>query len=479
MPKSSGRPSRSASRKTTPFKNLTITNAAPAATGTKSTEKPATKTKSKAKDLDQSYQLQWVEPPLAEPRASYKDYDITAQPNSSTAYMQPLGTLPTAKLLPKQHGGKKAGKGATVNGNGNGKGASSQGAKDANGAKALEPSASTAVLNMETVTITPPSPTVELRKFTFPDAPEEFPSTKTEVGRQKLTAVVQAAVDRSAAVGMEVLGKAIQRLYEDSMENPELGELLDAVLAQKATQAQTEAFQAHIRTAREKLEKQQISPAGPDGTLLVVPPFTKGPTTAKSSGKKAVAPDAARGKKGGRRSSRRIQENHEVMPQPLEGALELPNISTSNLIPPPFQGGPSEPSPPPATVTQSHDKAKQTAKANNEATAAELDLRYEQVTRELRAKMPSQNASISESGIRFSDTEDEDGDSLVATSAAGVGVSTRASARKENTNPRKRARSPEPPSTPPPPNGTSAVMADPLEIGGPPKKKRQTRVKTS
>lgn len=473
MPKStSGRPSRSASRKSTPLKNQTnssSTIAAQTGSGTKPAEKPPTKSKSKVKDLEEGHELpEWVEPPLAEPRASYRDYDTNAQPNVSTAYMQPLGTHPVAKHLPKQQGGKQKGAGKAAL-NGIVKGSNYNGSRETNGARASEAKITTGAMKVEASTLTPPSPTVELRKFTFPDAPEEFPSTKTEVGRQRLSAVVQAAVDRSAQVGMEVLGKAIQALYEDSMQNPELGELLDAVLAQKATQEQTVAFQAHIRTAREKLETQSSnradtpsshSPNAPKATIAV-------------NHKKAVLSEPPTKGRKGRRSSRRIQENQEAAP------LSEHNGELANSDDPPFPGGPSEPSSPPAAVAQNHDKARQVAKANSEAAATEMNAQYERVANELRKRMPSE-VSLGESAIRFSEDLDEEG--LLDAAAAGAGIPTRASARKETTTSRKRARSPDPPSTPSPgraQHDTPPRILEPVEIGGPPKKKRQTRVKSS
>ncbi|RPB26446.1 hypothetical protein L211DRAFT_899709 [Terfezia boudieri ATCC MYA-4762] len=469
MPKStSGRPSRSASRKSTPLKNhiaTTSTTATQAGQGTKSTDKQLSKGKARTKDLEEAHEIQpWAEPPLAEPRASYRDYDANAQPNVSTAFMQPLGTLPVAKNLAKYQGIKQkgAGKGTL---NGNMKGIHNNSTTEPNGARSIELKTASATTKQEASTLTPPSPTVELRKFTFPDAPEEFPSTKTEVGRQRLSAVVQAAVDRSAQVGMEVLGKAIQALYEDSMQNPELGELLDAVLAQKATADQTVAFQAHIRTAREKLENQGANGASTPGS--------HSPNVPKVSiavnYKKTVFPDPPKGRKG-RRSSKRLQENHEAIPQ-LEHTEDFTNTHEHS-----FLGGPSEPPSPPSTATLNHDKARQAAKTTNE-TAAEMNARYERVQNELRKSLPSE-IPVKESGIRFS--QDLDEDSLVDAAAAGVGISTRGSVRKETPISRKRARSPDPPSTPlPAQNGTSPRILEPPEIGGPPKKKRQTRVKSS
>ncbi|KAI5811221.1 hypothetical protein DFH27DRAFT_16488 [Peziza echinospora] len=487
MPKPTGRPSRSASRKSTPFKNQTSANSAtphPAAGNTKATEKAPQKPRGRAKALKGTEepldQPEWVEPPLAEARASYKEYDINTPPNPSTAMMQPLGTLPSAKILGKQHGTKQKGMGKSTLANGSGKNMGAPEAKE--GARSFKTMANATPFIVEAVVASPapPSPTVELRRFTFPDAPEEFPSTKTEVGRQKLSAVVQAAVDRSAQVGMEVLGKAIQRLYEDSMENVELGELLDAVLAQKATAEQTVAFQAHIRTARESLEqKSSPTPNGTNPSSVPIPTITKATLATGLAIRKGIAPESAKDRKG-RRTSRRIQESIETALQEATSDLSTISSSGSNLDNPPFPGGPSEPSPPPAPVTQNHDKTKQPTKVLNETTSAEMDLRYEQASKVLKEKMPKENSPVPESFIRYSEEVEGDDARSVDAAATGVAPPTRGPVRKEATNPRKRPRSPDPPSTPPPLGPPSAItMLEPLELGGPPKKKRQTRVKTS
>lgn len=464
MPKStSGRLSRSASRKTTPFKNIISSTSviSQAGIGTKSTERSLPpKPKLKVKDLDIAHDPPWKEPPLAEPRASYKDYDLNAQPNVSTASMQPLGTLPVTKNLPRYQGGKQKGVGKIAL-NGNVKGPFHNGARDTNAGRVTE----TKTFKVEAPALTPPLPTVELRKFTFPDAPEEFPSTKTEVGRQKLSAVVQAAVDRSAQVGMQVLGKAIQALYEDSMLNPELGELLDAVLAQKATPEQTVAFQAHIRTAREKLEKEVAK------LTTTTNSYFPRMTTATSR-KKYLSPEPTKGRKG-RRSSRRIQEHREASPQPDPVSVVVTCDDTPSL------GRPGEPSSSQVVGTLEHDRTRQPPKSINDLTTEDADVRYEKVTNELRQRMPDE-VLLGESGIRF--TADQEGENLINAATAGVGVSTRASTRKDISTSRKRARSPDQVSTPSPTemhNDTPLGMLEFLEMCGPPKKKRQTRVKTS
>lgn len=63
--------------------------------------------------------------------------------------------------------------------------------------------------------------------------------------------VVDAAIERSAQVGNVDLGRAIKKLYDESLSNGLLADLLDAVLAQKATPEQIHQFQTYVRNARD------------------------------------------------------------------------------------------------------------------------------------------------------------------------------------------------------------------------------------
>ncbi|KAH8150432.1 uncharacterized protein LAJ45_05644 [Morchella importuna] len=77
------------------------------------------------------------------------------------------------------------------------------------------------------------------------------PNSKTPQGRQRLSMVVDAAIERSAQVGNVDLGRAIKKLYDESLSNSLLADLLDAVLAQKATSEQIHQFQTYVRNARD------------------------------------------------------------------------------------------------------------------------------------------------------------------------------------------------------------------------------------
>lgn len=66
--------------------------------------------------------------------------------------------------------------------------------------------------------------------------------------------VVEAAITRSAVMGNHNLGQAIKKLHQESQTDESLADLLDAVLAQKATQHQIERFQFYVKTARENPE---------------------------------------------------------------------------------------------------------------------------------------------------------------------------------------------------------------------------------
>lgn len=77
------------------------------------------------------------------------------------------------------------------------------------------------------------------------------PCSKTPQGRQRLTMVVEAAITRAESTGNSSLAQAVKKLYRESLTDEGLADLLDAVLAQKATEAQIKQFQGYVRTARE------------------------------------------------------------------------------------------------------------------------------------------------------------------------------------------------------------------------------------
>lgn len=282
----------------------------------------------------------WSEPPLATPRASYKEYDDKALMNTSTQHMQPLGELPSAKMLeatkrPYPHQGKKKGKQVANNGNGTGTGGAGIGGTgiggtgiggtgiggfgvggsgdsssvangdagigtEIGGGGAASPSTPVSGSSRATQTAKPrpspammmmvPAPVLVVSPGIFmgsPDSPPANPSTpangsrptasapwlngnapnsKTPQGRQRLSMVVDAAIERSAQVGNVDLGRAIKKLYDESLSNGLLADLLDAVLAQKATPEQIHQFQTYVRNARDP-NAQSAEPSGTNGHL--------------------------------------------------------------------------------------------------------------------------------------------------------------------------------------------------------------------
>lgn len=83
-----------------------------------------------------------------------------------------------------------------------------------------------------------------------------IPSSQTSAGQERLRLVVVSAVERAKELGNEHLGLAMQRIYEESLHNRTLAELLDAVLSQRPTPRQAADFQAYIRIARKKIKSE-------------------------------------------------------------------------------------------------------------------------------------------------------------------------------------------------------------------------------
>lgn len=190
----------------------------------------------------------WVEPPLANLLPSYQETDPSAERNMSTAQMQPLGKLPPTKSTTKVIPGKR-GPGRPPN-----KALTSTSAKLALEKEATQKQSITKSTSNPVPAPLPPT-------FVWPTIPdmdgEDIPNSRTPAGQARLSMVVDAAVERSAFVGNMELGRAIRKLHEDSMTNPDLANLLDVVLAQRATLQQTQAFQAYIRMARESLAAEE------------------------------------------------------------------------------------------------------------------------------------------------------------------------------------------------------------------------------
>ena len=87
-----------------------------------------------------------------------------------------------------------------------------------------------------------------------PSSSYSGPSSRTSAAQLRLKQVVDAAVQRSNASGDSVTGTAIKKLYEGSLHDRTLADLLDGVLSQEPTAQQTTDFQAFIKVARKQIK---------------------------------------------------------------------------------------------------------------------------------------------------------------------------------------------------------------------------------
>lgn len=85
------------------------------------------------------------------------------------------------------------------------------------------------------------------------------PSCRTSAGQARLRNVVKSAVERSNEIGNPILGLAVKKLFEESLQNRMLADLLDAVLSQRPTPRQAADFQGYIRVARKQIKAENSS----------------------------------------------------------------------------------------------------------------------------------------------------------------------------------------------------------------------------
>lgn len=97
--------------------------------------------------------------------------------------------------------------------------------------------------------------TSSLNAVPAPPSAYSGPSSRTSAGQIRLKQVVDAAVQRSIDLGNPVIGLAIKKLYEESLNDRTLAELLDGVLSQPTSQ-QTIDFQAFIKVARKQIKAE-------------------------------------------------------------------------------------------------------------------------------------------------------------------------------------------------------------------------------
>ncbi|KAK3104237.1 hypothetical protein LTR53_018634, partial [Teratosphaeriaceae sp. CCFEE 6253] len=80
------------------------------------------------------------------------------------------------------------------------------------------------------------------------------PGKKRIYQGSKLQRVVEAAKIRAIEVGKPELAAAVHEIWVESLKSAHLSDLLEAILTQTATQAQTNDFQNHVKRAKKRLK---------------------------------------------------------------------------------------------------------------------------------------------------------------------------------------------------------------------------------
>lgn len=223
------------------------------------------------KETSNSFNV-WKEPPLRPPAPSFEDYKGLERAGV-LEHMAPLGTMPSQKVKQRVKASEPSRWGTLAR----------QAEASATGSK--EPSVAAEIptrMRSESrkaeerpkknisyrerdedqdynprVTTTKP---VVVKSGSSRSSVAPTPSSKTAAGQDRLRQVVESAVERSRELGNELLGLAVRRLFEDSLSNRTLAELLDAVLSQKPTQRQAADFQAYIKIARKQIKAETSNP---------------------------------------------------------------------------------------------------------------------------------------------------------------------------------------------------------------------------
>lgn len=113
------------------------------------------------------------------------------------------------------------------------------------------------------------------------------PSSRTSAGQARLRQVVDSAVERANELGNPVLGLAVKKLFDESLHNRTLADLLDAVLSQKPTPRQAADFQGYIKVARKQIKAESDATHSSLGMVKISKSASKSPS-------KSVHPGVAR-----------------------------------------------------------------------------------------------------------------------------------------------------------------------------------------
>lgn len=229
------------------------------------------KTEAHAGDLNGDMEDGWSEPPLRAPAPSFEDYKGLER-HGVLEHMAPLGTLPGQKVKTRLKHHEPTRRIAHLK-NGEARGAREEvntpEPAPSVGTRRSEPRKTEERLgkvssSRETDQDTDYNPkgsakTTTTKAASAQAAPLGTATSRSSVGQTRLQQIVESAIDRSRELGDPALGIALKQLYEESLRNSVVADLLEAVLSQKPTSQQTAEFQSYIKAARKQIRSTDDS----------------------------------------------------------------------------------------------------------------------------------------------------------------------------------------------------------------------------
>ena len=202
----------------------------------------------------------WMEPPLRTPAPSFEDYKGLER-QGVLEHMAPLGSFPNHKVKQrlKIHNGPRRSthlKNVILD---------EEGATPEPTAPPVSRRSEPRKSEPRTSNVSTSREKDEDRDYTPPTAPKPAaakgastlippPIVNSRSSAQRLRSIVEAAVRRAEELKNPYLGKALQEVYNRSLHDRTMAELLDAVLAQKPTDKQTADFQAMVKQTRKEIK---------------------------------------------------------------------------------------------------------------------------------------------------------------------------------------------------------------------------------
>lgn len=226
---------------------------------------------------------EWSEPPLRTPAPSFEDYKGLER-HGVLEHMAPLGTLPSSKVklrlkahdTPRRPTHLKNGELPVTKKEVNTPEPTPPVVSRRSEPRKVEerhPKLSSSREREEDQDYKPKSvPKVAATKANPQLSPLGTQNLRLSNSQLRLKEVVDSAAERSRQLGNPILGLAMKKLWEESLHNRTLAELLDAVLSGKTTPRQKTDFQTYIKIAKKQIKQENRgithSPSIKDSTVI-------------------------------------------------------------------------------------------------------------------------------------------------------------------------------------------------------------------